>query len=390
MASETSWFAREQTRLIRDSPRTWSALQALIRHRVVVLVLIAGLGGGFAEQHTLGMSDTALYQAAGRQLLSSHGINVFANPAIQVGPLYLGLLGLLSLVAQLLLLPGPLVAGFVQAGLVTALCVHLVRDFAGRADVGSGPMRDIGIGASLICGPLAIVGIAGHFEEPLVAAFLLFAADRVCRGKDTAAVLWLIAASGCKLWGFLGVAILLAAGSPTAWLRRGALYAVGCIACYLPFFLWGTVNTFKLSWPVWPSATLGFFLRDQPFTYELRLLQSALVCAFTALLVWRLRSRPWLLPVMVIAARLLFDPEQIPYYWSALVLCLTIGAWAGVPVKPRLLWPMTTAGAFLALMLPYLMSGSALRVVHTAILVLVMGAVFLLAQRTRVDDAARV
>jgi hypothetical protein len=135
----TSWLAREQLRLSRDSPRTWSLLQLLLRRRVVVLFAIAGIGGGFAQQHTLGTSDTVLFTDAARQLLSAHGLDVFSNPALQVGPLYLLLLGALSLLAQVLFLPSAFVAGFVQAGLVTVLCVHLVRAFAG--DGGGLPLR---------------------------------------------------------------------------------------------------------------------------------------------------------------------------------------------------------------------------------------------------------
>jgi hypothetical protein len=245
-------------------------------------------------------------------------------------------------------------------------------------------MRDLGIGVSLICGPLAVVGVAGHFEEPLIAGLMLLAADRVFRGKDTSGALWLATASGFKLWGFLGVGILLMNGSPSAWVRRGAIYTAACAACYLPFFLWGSVNTFHWVWPVWPSSTLGYFISGHAFTFQLRLVQSTLVCVFTAALALRLRSNPWSVPVMVVAVRLLFDPEQIPYYWVALVLCLSVGAWARLPRSTKLLWPLTTGGAFLALTIPYLVGSTALRAIHTLALGLLVAALFMIARRTAV------
>jgi formate-dependent nitrite reductase membrane component NrfD len=85
------------------------------------------------------------------------------------------------------------------------------------------------------------------------------------------------------------------------------------------------------------------------------------------------------MPVMIVAVRLLFDPQQIPYYWVALVLCLSVGAWARLSGDAKLLWPLTTGGAFLALTIPYLISGTAQRAIHTVALVVLVPLVFCLA-----------
>jgi hypothetical protein len=265
---------------------------------------------------------------------------------------------------------------------VSWLCLYLVRSLA--TDNGEHrTVRDFGIGISLICGPLAGVGVAGHFEEPLIAGLLLLAALRAKEGQDTSAALWLAMASGFKLWGLLGVPILLLGATRPALLRRLAIFGVACAALYLPFFLFGTVRTFDFSWPVWPSATVGFFLTGRPFSWQLRMLQGALVCVGGAGLALRKSVPAWALPTAVIAIRLLFDPEQVPYYWVALVVCLVVGAWAGVQQRWTLTWTLTTAGALLALVMPYLAGDRVDRALHTVGLAVVLAALFLPLRRIK-------
>jgi hypothetical protein len=261
--SPSMWLAQEQVRLRTESPRFWAFLQLATRHRIPVLVLVAAISGGFMQLQSLSVADTTYFIHASHRLFSGDGLNVFADPGIQVGPLYLAALGLMGVVADAVRLSPVFVDGFLQAGLVSGLCIQLVRALA--PDDARKTQRDIGIGVSLVFGPLAGVGVAGHFEEPLIATFLLLAALRAAQGRDVSAALWLVLASGFKLSGLLGLPILLIAASWPALLRRTAVFAAACGALYLPFFLWGTVNTFHFSWPVWPSATVGWFVPGHPF-----------------------------------------------------------------------------------------------------------------------------
>lgn len=385
--SPSMWLAQEQVRLRAESPRFWAFLQLASRFRIPILVLVAAVSGGFMQLQSLSVADTTYFIHASHRLFSGDGLNVFQDPGIQVGPLYLAALGLMGALADAVRLSPVFVDGFLQAGLVSWLCVQLVRALA--PDDARKTQRDLGIGVSLIFGPLAGVGVAGHFEEPLIAAFLLLAALRASQGRDVSAALWLVLASGFKLSGLLGVPILLIAASWPALLRRTAIFAVVCGALYLPFFAWGTVNTFHFSWPVWPSATVGWFVSGHPFSWQLRMLQGALTVAAGCWIALRRSAPVWATPVVLIAVRLLLDPEQVPYYWVALVLCLVVAGWSTVQERLTQAWLLTTVGALLALSMPYFSGDRTTRFLHTVALAAVLIAVVRLSVRRPAEVKAR-
>ena len=369
-----TWLAREQERLQHDNPRLWSTLRASLRFRIPAMVFVAALSGGLMQLQSMSISDTALFVHAGRQMVSADWLNVFRDPALQVGPVYLLLLGVLGVLADLLHLPAAFVDGFVQAGLVSGLCLYLVR--ASATDGGLlRERRDLGIGISLIFGPLAVVGAAGHFEEPLIAGLLLLAAVRAKQGRVTSVALLVALASGLKLWGLLGVPILLMAAPLSVVVKRTAVFALAVLALYLPFFAWGQVNAFTFRWPVWPSATISLFVHGQ-FTWQYRAAQALATCFLGAAMALRKKAPAWATPVVLIAGRLLLDPEQVPYYWCALALCLMVGAWAGVERRwvPVLL--VSTLGAFAALGFPYVADDVTNLVVHTTALVGLLAVMF--------------
>ena len=304
---------------------------------MLVLALIAGVFGAVTSSLTSpNAQDAELFAGAARQLISSSGWDVFTNARLQVGPVYLVALAPFVLLASLLGIdPVPVVSAAFSAA--AAICVALlVRRLVGRA----APVAELGAGLAVVLGtPLHVIAMAGHFEE-LATMLLLIAAALAARADrpGQAAVLIGLAAS-CKLWGLLGVAVLMLDDAPLLSMRallRRAVATTGAVAVvlatYLPFLALSHVATFEHSWMVGAPAPFSILAAGSEFTFAMRLLQGTVAVAAGVLLA---RSgsttgidRVWTVPAAVGLSRLLVDPFIQNYYLSPVLVCVALGVWS--------------------------------------------------------------
>jgi len=253
--------------------------------------------------------DAWLFTAAGRTLLSSHWSHTFANPGIQVGPLQLALFGtvgrsslalaiVLGVAAALLVLAAACAAGVEQPRLLAA--IGLVAVVTGFTRAGFD---------------------AGHPADSLLPLLWILAAAEARRGRVVLAGAIVGFSAGFETWGILGVAVLALAPSvrDTA---RGLLVAVGAAAVlFLPFVAAGQFHMGGYRWLVSSQSLVSLVVAPGTAVgWPLRLLQGA-VAVGAGVAVARAargsRHAIWLVPGVVVLARLLLDPLDSGYYFVA-------------------------------------------------------------------------
>lgn len=360
---------------MRDSPQSepvqaW--ISAVAERPTAAAMTLAALTGALVAPLAAG-GDAHTFQLAEDQLLSSHGWDIFSNPYLQVGPTYLLLLGLLHLVAGFLHLPASVVAGAVQSLLVTWLALRCVR--SAWPVVAERPTAAWAVGLALVTGgPLTEALLNGHPEELATGLLLVLAGQQALERRSFLPV---ALAGTSKLWGLLGVVVLLVgahwtvAGLRLFVARVGGLGLLVALA-YVPFFLFGDVETFREVWLCDRYSPLGLltgYVGPAPFAP--RLGQMALSVAVGTAFVAR-RSRPELVVLGVVCVRLLTDPLRQSYYWAELLLLVLVVAWSSTSsCGPRLRLAVAVAAPVVVVapyLLPEVVTGWAHTLVTTALL----------------------
>ncbi|MFZ0323667.1 MAG: hypothetical protein WAN48_06000 [Actinomycetes bacterium] len=305
-----------------------------------VSVCAAVTGGIWALTSLHQLPDPTLFTVAGRVLLSSQGLGVFSDPQLQVGPAYLAFVGVLTLVASVLhLTPELLVAVVASAviGLGTVVVTRQALALQGRRSA----TVELGAGLTVVlASPLCAAAWGGHFEELLTALMLLAAAH--CAGRDR--LVWcgmLIGlAASTKMWGLLGVGLLLIDTSAAPLmsaarlgrLARGAMAMVAVVlAAYLPFLSHGDVATLTKTWSISFPAPVALLADGSAYSFGLRAGQALCAIALGAALALAGRRDVrtlWSVPAAVIGLRLLLDPFLQSYYLAAALLVLAVGVWS--------------------------------------------------------------
>ena len=244
--------------------------------------------------------DTWLFVAAGRTLFSPHWSHAFADPSIQVGPLQLALYGSVGR------------SGALLAAVLAVATVLVLQIAARRAGVTSPRVIAlIGI-AAIVTGLSTNAFEAGHPADTLLPLLWVIAAADARNGRTARAGLIVGLSAGLETWGILGLAVLAVS-------RRSIAFAVAAaVALYLPFVAAGHFAMGSYAWPVSNHSLLRVVLgAGASAGWPLRLLQGAVALA-AGLLAARTRSL-WLVPFVVVAVRLLFDPVLSDYYFAGLV-----------------------------------------------------------------------
>jgi hypothetical protein len=352
LTSADLWLDDELAGLRVGHPRLARAAGVLVRHRVAVIVCACSLAGALTATLT-DFNDMHLFVRSAHILFSTHGLNVFEDPTLQVGAGYLILVEAFTKVGALVGLPAATAATAGMAALVGWLALRvaaLIRPLPGRLAV----LRDVGVGAALMLGPLATAAMYGHLEEMIIPVGVIAAAEFASRRRDVAAGSVLGLCVSLKLWGLLGVPVLLIAATPRALWRRGLAFAAVTAVAYGPFFVFGRVETFRYHWLVNAESPLGLLDPGGVFGWRMRLVQTV-VCCLLGLLLVRRRADPWVIVSGIVAVRLLLDPGREFYYDTALVVCLLLGLWSRYAWRWATLGPtlvvaalLTTAGGYLA------------------------------------------
>lgn len=363
----STWLARESSRLADRRPRAHRLLLQTWGRPALVLVPLAALVCGLIGTSVPG-GDPAWFARAGRSMLGPGIWDVFADPGLQIGPAYLLGTGLVVATLDSLALPRLFLLGALQGAGLTWLALRTVRTFV--------PARRAlaacwAVGSALVLGGLLAEAVgAGHPEDILLVLLLASASHAVSRGARVRAGVLLALAAALKLWGVLGVPVLLVRRRPADVLLGGAVAALGVLVAYVPFAVWGEVSTFEFHWSVSPDSTLGLLAPDlQPPGWSLRLLQGGAAVVAGALAACRRHGSALGVVVVVVAVRLLLDPLRLTYYPGALLVALLVWLWSSDTSLARRLRVPTTLATPVLVLGPYLVLGPAGAVVSTALLV---------------------
>lgn len=289
--------------------------------------LVAGLG-------TRDPADLPYFVDAARTLLSADWAGTFFDPALQVGPVFLAIVGVADLIGGL---------GFLsyvtQVGVIALLVFTVGRLLQGRTHRPAAQAL-----AGLLAVALGVTADAysyGHPAQVVVPLLWILAALDARAGRVTRAGVLLGVSAGFELWGALGAAVLLLA--PSAWtaLRGFTAQALVTVTLYLPFVVAGDFRMFELRWKVEDWTLVRFLIpAGSDFPWTLRVVQGAVAVAFGAALAFALRRSPravWAVPLGVVAVRILFDPALYSWYWLALET-IALGAAAELATSVRSRW----------------------------------------------------
>lgn len=293
------------------------------------------LGGGGAN-----LGDSGLFSRVGQTLLSARWAQTYHQAGIQAGPLELALYGAGGRLGPLVGIGlGRLLAPPVEFGTIALLLLVL------RAVLPSGGPRTLALGVigtlAVLTRVPAIVFSAGHPADALIPLLWVLAANDARRGRAVRSGLILALSANIELWGVLGSPVLLLL--PTlrqagrAWVTQLVL-TLGPLA---PFVAAGGFRMFDYAWTVHDGAPISLLLRaGTPFPWTLRLAQGGCALAagvLAARLARRSRSSVWLVPLVIVAVRLLLDPAPNGYYLAGwIVLALTAAGFGICWLAPRL------------------------------------------------------
>jgi hypothetical protein len=164
---------------------------------------------------------------------------------------------------------------------------------------------------------------AGHPADALLPLLWVVAAVDARRGRTFRPALLVGLGAGFETWGVLGLAVLV--------LRPRAAAAAVAVAVLLfaPFVLAGHFAAHEFMWTITGHSLLGHVVAPgTAFGWPLRLLQGAAALGAGAALAWRLRRTAhavWLVPLSVVAVRLLLDPLDSDYYFVGLATPALVG-----------------------------------------------------------------
>jgi hypothetical protein len=250
--------------------------------------------------------DTHLFVSAGRTLLSDRWRDAFSSPTVQAGPLQLAFFGSVG-------------RSQVALALVLATATVLLLLVAARTAGVTNPVLLGGVGLLGVVFGLTRAG--GHPADAMLPLIWILAAVDARHGHARRAGFLVGLSAGLETWGILGVAVLALAPR-----RReaavGTVAAAGtALALFLPFVLGGHFSMLSFEWRVSPPSPLSLFLpAGTPFGWSLRLAQGAAAVSAGAAVARLLRHSEhalWVVPLAIVAARLLLDPLLIPYYLEA-------------------------------------------------------------------------
>ncbi len=335
-------------------PRDSARGQAGRSRRRVWWVLVAWTAG-WAVVHTPGGGYSWHYFSLAARLLTgsgpSAGLHVYsAHPELQMGPLAM-------LVAVPIRALDPTLAYFVAPLLLTVTGPLLLAGLVRARDqlvARTSPLLLLSTGLLLLPVWTEVTTHYAHLDDVLAMAFAAGAAVAARYGSAPATGLLLAAAVDAKPWaaGFAALLLVLPHHRRAA---ASAVLALGVAAAWLPFVL-GDPGTLSLTHfsidNVDDSAlrALGVTTAGTPSWDRPAQLALGLTAALFALR----RGRWQHVLLVVVAARLLLDPQTYPYYTSGLVLAAAV---ADLLTRERRLplWTLATASWYVVneLALPF-------------------------------------
>lgn len=366
------WLDRELATLAATRPRAVAAVRRVASRpqRVLIplaLVILGSLGAASPE------GDALWFRRAGVSMLGPRVLDVFAEPGLQIGPLYLLALG--AATAATSWLPTPVMLFVLaggQAAAVTWLALVTARHAARHAGVSPLPAQ-WATGLALVLGGLLGESIgSGHPEEIALGLLLALAALGAAHGRGRAVGGLLGVAIAVKLWGVLGAPVALIGRRPRTVVVAGAVTVLLVVVTYAPFYLGGELNTFEFTWGAGVASPIARAVSGGAADWTVRLVQGVVSVVVGGCLALRRTGSPLTVVVGVVGARLLLDPLFLSYYPGPLVVVALVWLWTRqTPGLTRWRLPLTLLVP-VGVLMPYLAPWASGPVAGHAVVLLVM------------------
>lgn len=372
MASESrfsAWRARTEERLragmadsARRHPRIATFLRTIVRYRLWIIGAAALAMAIVDGRGSFEIQDPQLFIDAGKKLFSGDALNVFADETVQEGPLGLLFWGVIGQIAALVNVDPRMVAALVVYPGFTFAVVYLIRHTFRDLNRPSEDLEFFATAIVLFAGLAWTMLSTGHIAEGVIPLLWFQAARDARRGRLNRAALLIALSAGLKLWGILGIPILLL--NPVFdWrklIRAGAITAGVAALFYAPFVFVGEYNSLDYQWDIADSSLIHKLFPDSDtFTWQMRAAQSGIVVALGSALALFGRGRLhalWAVPLAIIATKLLLDPIVFEYYTlTASMLAALAGSLTTISL-PRWLRVGAAIGAYLVIF-PFWLGG---------------------------------
>ena len=367
------WWSRERTSLTADHPTLVRRSRWLYLRPAVLLLPMAAVIPGFLGA-VIPDGDAGWFRQAGQSMLGPEPFDVFSSSGLQVGPLYLLFIGLLTTAVEAVGLPMLFTVAALQSLGIAWFALVTVRRWGVElgADV---PRAQWGVVAPMVFGGLLAESIGnGHPEEVFLGLLLANAALMAQQGRLARPGALIGLATGIKLWGLLGAPILLIGRRPRALVVGGLSILAIVVACYVPFFLLGEVNTFDFAWSSM-GAPLAFLAAIAGLTdWQLRIVQGAVTVAVGALVAIRRSGSGLAVVLTIICVRLVLDPLLQTYYSGPFIVVGLMWLWT-LKRGPSVPWRVVASLAVpVTIVLPYLILRTPrVMLAHAAFILITVG-----------------
>jgi hypothetical protein len=303
----------------------------------VWLPVLAAAGAVATLDRQSDAGDLLYFVHQGEQLLSARWARTFADPTLQSGPLQLVLAGAVRSTEAL--------AFVIELGVAVLLLVVL-----GRLRVPARWQVAVGL-AAVAAGLTHGAFVDGHPAEVVTPLIWVLAGLEARRGRAVRAGALIGLSAGFELWGVLGAPVILLLPRLRDAVKGLAVEVAVVVLLLTPFVLGGDFRMFDYEWRVAEGTLLSAVLPGGThFGWPLRLLQASVACGLGAGLALSLRRSVhavWLVPLVVVIARLALDPLGYGWYWLEAEALALVGAGALItapPLRARAVRP-ATAGA---------------------------------------------
>lgn len=296
----------------------------------VIVAMALGAIAGVADAHAH-TADVLYFMHRGDVLLSSGWAGTFSDPTLQAGPLQIAALAAVGKLAGLFhISTGLALSVAVQTSLSGALAFITGRVLSDRTRRLRFAAQFGVVDVALATGLIHRSYTDGHPAQVVIPALWIAAALLARRERLAWAALLIGLSAGCETWGLLGLPILLLTGDRER--RARALgVAVGVVALlYGPFVLFGSFRMFQYTWPVVAGSPANLILAaGSPYTWWMRAAQGAAALTAGSAAALRLRRTPvavWTVPLLIVIARLCFEPTLNDWYLIAVEAIALVAA----------------------------------------------------------------
>lgn len=320
-------------------PRLSAVYRWVVRHRIGILVALAASRGAIDGFGYIITDDFRIFADAGLKLTSSGWREVFSDSRVQVGPLLLLPYGLAARISSGLGLRLTVVVAISVTVSLVLGGIGVLRSVTRDRGRPTTPGYEFFFGLLIILGGHSwTAATSAHPAEGFIPLLWILAGRDARHGRDIRAGLWLGAGGGLKLWGLLGLPVLLLSPLVKRSARSAAIAGGLMAMSYGPLLLWGSRATLGYEWQVTAQSPLRLFLDvNAPFTWRMRLVQAIFILLAGAVLAILGKHSPnsdWAVPLGVVGVRLLVDPLDYHYYWLPVGMILLVGISTRITFRP--------------------------------------------------------